>query len=106
MVLSALRIVDLHVSLRLYLSHQVHIGEFSDVDSWVPVLVEMSYSQEIVSRGLVIEDRAVVHVVLKYSEAFVHLGIYLPKQWCPFLLLLQDLHSIGAHMSKIVGLRP
>ena len=106
MVLSALRIVDLHVSLRLYLSHQVHIGELPDVDAWVPVLVKMGDSQEIVSRGLVIEDRAVVHVVLKHSEAFVHLGIYLPKQRCPFLLLFQDLHSIGTHMSKVVGLRP
>lgn len=63
----------------------------------------MRDSQEVVARHLVIEDRAVIHVVLEHSESLDLLRVNLPQQWSSLLLLFEDLGSVRAHVHEVVG---
>lgn len=47
-----------------------------------------------------IENRAVIHVVLEDSQSLVDSRVDLPKQGSPLLLLLQNLHAVGTHVSE------
>jgi hypothetical protein len=62
------------------------------------MLVLMNDTQKVVSVGLVIEHRAIVHVVLEDSESAVLPVVDLPKQRYFLSLLLEDLHTIGTHV--------
>lgn len=101
-VLPALGVEDFHGVLWLNLSHQVHIRELADVYRGVSVLVEVCDSQKVITRHLVVEDRAVVHVVLQHSETLVLLWVNLSQKRSPFLLLLEDLGTIRTHVREIV----
>lgn len=97
-ILPRLRVVNLHVGLRLDLAHQVHVSEFADVDGGVAVFVLVGDAEEVVPGGPVVEHGAVVHVVLQHSEPAVLLRVDLTQQRRPLLLLLKHLHTVGANV--------
>ena len=98
LVRSALGIINLHVRLRLYLAHQVHLLYLPHKDLVLAVLVLMHDAQEVVPLRLVVEDRAVVHVVLQHSHPLVVFNVDLAQQGYFFTFLLQHLPTIGPHM--------
>lgn len=68
LISTTLRIINLHVSLRLNLSHQIDLLKLSHKNLVVSLLVLVHNAQKVVFVGLVIEDRAIVHIVFKNSD--------------------------------------
>lgn len=97
LVLSALRIV--HFKFWFLLAHYVELTQFSHYNLGVLVLVPVHHAEEIVARWLMVKSRAVIHVVLHYSQAFVELGVYLAEERDFFTFFLEDLDSMGSHMA-------
>lgn len=74
-----LRIINLHVRLGFNLPHHVHLLEFPHEDLIVAMFILVHNTQEVVAIRLVIEHRAVVHVVFKDGDASVLPVVNLPE---------------------------
>jgi len=104
LISSALRVVDLHIRLRLNLAHEIKLLKLSHINMVVSMLILMHDAQEIIFVSFMIENRAVIHVVFQDCNS-IPFTVDLPKQRYLFASFLHNLHAIGTHVPQVFVLR-